>query len=110
MTETEFLNLIDATLSQIEDVFEAAGQQGDIDVECSRSGSLLDIEFLHNKSKIIINSQAAVSELWVAAKSGGFHYKYDGQQWHNTRDQSELMAALRVIAREQGGLQIPEPN
>ena len=104
MTETEFLSLIDLTLSKIEDVFEAAGQQGDIDVECSRSGSLLDIEFLDNKTKIIINSQAAVSELWVAAKSGGFHYKYDGDVWRNTRDGGELMAALTVIAREQGGL------
>lgn len=106
MTETEFLNLIDVTLSQIEDVFEAAGQSGDVDVECSRSGSLLDIEFLHNKSKIIINSQAANKELWVAAKSGGFHYKYDGQRWLNTRDSSELMAALTEIALKQGGLVI----
>lgn len=107
MTETEFLNLADATLSDIENVFEAAGQQGDIDVECSRSGSLLDIEFLHNKSKIIINSQAANRELWVAAKSGGYHYKYDGQHWLNTRDPgSELMAALAEIALAQGGLVI----
>jgi CyaY protein len=106
MTETEFLRLVDNTLSHIEDVFENAGQIGDVDVECSRSGSLLDIEFLHNKSKIIINSQAAINELWVAAKSGGFHYKYDGQQWRNTRDNSELMSVLVEIARTQGGLEI----
>lgn len=104
MTDTEFLNLIDVTLSHIEEVVEAAGQRGDIDVECSRSGSLLDIEFLENKSKIIINSQAAIQELWVAAKSGGYHYKYDGQHWLNTRDQSELMAALTEIALAQGRL------
>jgi len=30
----------------------------------------------------------------VAAKSGGFHYKQDGGQWRNTRDGSELFAAL----------------
>lgn len=106
MTETEFLRLVDETLSHIEDVFENAGQQGDVDVECSRSGSLLDIEFLHNKSKIIINSQTAINELWVAAKSGGFHYKHDGRHWRNTRDNSELMAALREIALEQGSLVI----
>lgn len=106
MTETEFLRLVDDTLSQIEDAFENAGQAGDIDVECSRSGSLLEIEFLQNKTKIIINSQAAISELWVAAKSGGFHYRHDGQQWRNTRDNSELMAVLRDIASSQGGLTI----
>ena len=106
MTETEFLTLIDASLSHIEQMFEDAGQQGDVDVECSRSGSLLEIEFLHNGSKIIINSQAPLSELWVAAKSGGFHYKHDGLQWINTRDGSELMASLKAIAQAQGGLLI----
>jgi len=109
MTETEFLRLVDSTLSRIEDLFEEAGQRGDVDVECSRSGSLLDIEFLHNKTKIIINSQAAVSELWVAAKSGGFHYRHDGQYWRNTRDGSELLTVLRDIALEQGGLTIQLP-
>jgi len=108
MTETEFLRLVDTTLSRIEEVFEDAGQRGDVDVECSRSGSLLDIEFLHNKTKIIINSQAALSELWVAAKSGGFHYKHDGKQWRNTRDNSELMSVLKEIAWMQGGLEIVE--
>ena len=106
MTETEFLRLVDSTLSRIEDLFEEAGQRTDVDVECSRSGSLLEIEFLHNKSKIIINSQAAISELWVAARSGGFHYRHDGLHWHNTRDNSELMAALKQIALTQGGLEI----
>ena len=106
MTETEFLRLVDSTLSRIEQVFEDAGQHTDVDVECSRSGSLLEIEFLENKSKIIINSQAALSELWVAARSGGFHYRHDGQHWRNTRDNSELMAALKQIALSQASLTI----
>ena len=106
MTETEFLSLIDRTLSHIEDAFEAAGQSGDVDVECSRSGSLLEIEFLDNKSKIIINSQAALFELWLAAKSGGYHYKYDGMRWKNTRDETDLMVMLTQIARAQGGCEV----
>jgi CyaY protein len=106
MTETEFLRLVDTTLSHIEELFEDAGQHTDVDVECSRSGSLLEIEFLHNKTKIIINSQAAISELWVAAKSGGFHYRHDGISWHNTRDGSELMESLKQIALSQAGLEI----
>jgi len=106
MTETEFLNLIDATLSQIEHAFELAGQSNDLDVECNRHNSLLEIEFLHNQSKIIVSTQTAMRELWVAAKSGGFHYKYDGQCWRNTRDNSELMMTLKEIALNQGGLMI----
>jgi CyaY protein len=104
MTDSEFLGLIDQILSQIEDAFEAAGQGSEVDVECSRSGSLLEIEFLDNHSKVIINSQMAIRELWVAAKSGGYHYQYDGQRWLNTRDQSELMAKLAEIALAQGQL------
>ena len=69
-----------------------------IDVECKRSGNVLDIEFIDNGSKIIINSQTTMREMWVAAKSGGFHYKHDGQAWHNTRDGSELFAALSATA------------
>lgn len=104
MTDSEFLSLIDQTLSQIEEAFEAAGQRGDVDVECSRSGSLLEIEFLDNHSKVIINSQVAIRELWVAAKLGGYHYKYDGKRWLNTRDQTELMTRLTEIALMQGQL------
>ncbi len=44
-----------------------------------------------------------MQEMWVAARSGGFHYKYDGQKWLNTRDGSELFATLSGIAQEQGG-------
>ena len=74
-----------------------------VDVECSRSGNVLEIEFIHNGSKVIVNSQAAMQELWVAARAGGFHYKRVGEQWLNTRDGSELFAALSEITTAQGG-------
>ena len=106
MTESEFLDLADATLNAIETALEDACDASDLDVECSRSGSLLEIEFLHNQSKIIVNGQEAVRELWVAAKSGGYHYKHDGQHWLNTRNQSELMTTLAEIALAQGKLRI----
>jgi CyaY protein len=103
MTETEFLDLADATLSAIETAIDRLSEQDRIDAECSRSGNVLEIEFLHNGSKVIVNSQAAMQELWVAARSGGFHYKRVDGQWLNTRDGSELFAALSQIATEQSG-------
>ncbi len=106
MTETEFLNLIDATLSQIEHVLETAGQRSNMDVECDRTDSILEVEFLQNHSKMIISSQVVLQQLWVAAKSGGFHYRYDGQVWRNTRDNTELMGALAQMVLAQGGLAI----
>lgn len=103
MTESEFMALADATLNAIETALEHAEQDSDLDIECSRSGNLLEIEFGGNGSKIIVNSQAPLQEIWVAAKSGGFHYKRAEHQWINTRDGSELFASLSGFASAQGG-------
>lgn len=102
MTESEFLELAETCLQQVEEFFERAYENDEYDVECSRSGNVLTIEFVENGSKIIVNSQAPMQEMWIAARSGGFHYKYNGQHWRNTRDASELFATLSKIAREQG--------
>ncbi|MBC7503071.1 MAG: iron donor protein CyaY [Herminiimonas sp.] len=104
MSESEFLALAEAALREIEQSFERAFDNDEVDVECSRSGNVLEIEFVDNGSKIIVNSQAPMQEMWIAAKSGGFHYKRVGQQWINTRDGSELFAALSVMASGQAGV------
>ena len=104
MSESEFLALAEATLDAVEAEFDRLNDEDLLDVECSRSGNVLQIEFIDNGSKIIVNSQAPMRELWVAAKSGGFHYKRVGAQWLNTRDNSELFAALSGIASAQAGV------
>lgn len=104
MTESEFLAAAEATLDTIEAALEQASIASDLDVECSRTGNVLTIEFIDNGSKIIVNSQTPLQEIWVAAKSGGFHYKRAGERWVNTRDGSELFAALSVVASEQAGM------
>jgi CyaY protein len=106
MTESEFLDLAEQVMDSIESSLENAAETGDLDVECTRSGNVLQIECIDSKSKIIINSQAPMQEIWVAAKSGGFHYKYDGRIWRNTRDGSELFAVLSAIVSEQGGVAV----
>lgn len=104
MTESEFLALAEQTLTAIEVALERAANDSDLDVECSRSGNVLDIEFVDNGSKIIVNSQAPMQEIWVAARSGGFHYRHEGGRWVNTRDQTELFASLSRMVSEQGGV------
>lgn len=106
MTESEFLALAEATLAAIEAALEQAATASELDVECSRSGNVLEIECVDNGSKIIVNSQAPMQEIWVAAKSGGFHYKRQGAQWINTRDGSELFAALSNMVSAQSGVQL----
>lgn len=98
MTPTEFTQLVDATLVRIEQAIEASG--ADIDFETS--AGILELEF-QNGSKIIINRQSASQELWVAAKSGGYHYVWKDNAWRNTRDGSELFAALGRDVSVQAG-------
>jgi CyaY protein len=106
MTDSEFLVLAEQTLDHIEAAIEQVVEDSDIDIECSRSGNVLDIEFVDNGSKIIINSQAPMKEMWIAARSGGFHYRRDGERWINTRDGSEFFEALSRMATEQAGAPI----
>lgn len=103
MTETEFLDLAEAVLDHIEAAIEEAGEAADIDVECSRSGNVLEIEFVDNGSKIIVNTQAPMKEIWVAARAGGFHYRLIDGQWRDTRNGGELYDALSALASAQGG-------
>lgn len=103
MTESEFLALAESTLDRIEACLDKLNDDDVVDVECRRSGNVLEVEFLSNASKIIINSQAPLQEMWVAARSGGYHYKRVGDQWRNTRDDSELFVSLSQYVTEQGG-------
>ncbi len=106
MSEKEFLDLAETTLNTIEEAMDRLNDEDVIDVECKRSGNVLEIEFIDNGSKIIVNSQAPMQELWVAAKSGGFHYKRVDGAWINTHDGSELFAALSELASAQGGARV----
>ncbi|WP_211442965.1 iron donor protein CyaY [Collimonas humicola] len=106
MTESEFLAAAESALGKIEMALERAADDTDLDVECKRSGNVLEIEFIDNGSKIIVNSQAPMQEMWIAAKSGGFHYRQKGGVWLNTRDGSEFFAALSTMISSQGGVPI----
>jgi CyaY protein len=71
----------------------------DVDVEASRSGNVLTLVF-EDDTHVVVNSQAAMQEIWVAARSGGFHYRYDGQHWLDTRGGPPLHDALSQICSE----------
>lgn len=102
MTESEYTRLADETLGRIEHALEAVDD--DLDFELA-PGGILEVEF-ENGSKIIINKQSATQEIWVAAKSGGYHYRWDGAAWRDTRGGEELFAALSRFASEQAGSDI----
>ena len=87
-----------AHLAAIERAIDVA----DIDIEASRAGNVLTLE-LGDGSKVIINSQGPMQQVWVAGKSGAFHYARNGDRWLDTRDGSELFAALSRLISAQGG-------
>lgn len=95
MEDSEFNKLADAALARIETAIDDCG------VDVSRSGNLLEVEF-DNGSKIIINRHDINKEIWVAAKSGAFHYAWQDGAWHSRRDDSELYAQLQQLFAEQG--------
>lgn len=98
MTESEFHSQAEATLAAIERAVEAV----DIDVEIERSGSVLTLE-LADASKVVINTQAPMQQIWIAARSGGFHFGWLDGVWRDTRDGRELFAALSAILSSQSG-------
>ena len=99
MRDSEFVVLADQALADIEQGLEASG--ADLDVAMVSAG-VLEIEF-DNGSKMIINRHTAAREIWVAAKSGGFHFRPQDGVWVNTRDGRELWAMLAALVGEQSG-------
>ena len=99
MDEREFETRAAQALTAIEQALEAAELDADFEL---KEGGILEIEF-EDGSKIIINRHAAAREIWVAARSGGFHFRWDGAAWRNTRDGSELFAALSTLVSQQLG-------
>lgn len=98
MDEGEYDRLADTVMQRIEEGLDAAG--GDLDYELA-AGGVLEIACADG-SKIVVNRQAAAREIWVAARSGGFHYRWDGAHWRDTRSGEELFAALERLLAEQG--------
>lgn len=99
MNDSEFNILADTALKQIETALDAS--DADLDFAMVSAG-VLEIEFA-DRSKIIVNRHGAAKEVWVAARSGGFHFRWDGNAWRDTRDNAELLVALSALVSSQAG-------
>lgn len=99
MGEAEFIERADAALARIDAALEESGVDADVEL---KEGGVIEIEFADG-SRMIINRHAVARELWVAARSGGFHFRWDGSAWRDTRDGGELFAALSRLVSAQSG-------
>src|ERR671926_1962793 len=99
MDEREFTAAAERALERIEAALEACGVDADIE---RKEGGVLEIEYADG-SRMVVNRHGAAREIWVAARSGGYHFRWDGSAWRDTREGTELFAALSKIISSQGG-------
>ena len=91
-----------AVLDRIEALVDRWLDEDVIDIDSHRTGGLLELSF-PNGSKIIINTQPPLQELWLAARGGGFHFRFCADAWLDTRDSTEFHALLSREASAQAG-------
>jgi CyaY protein len=102
LTDPQYHSLTAAVLAGIEATVDAWLQDDVVDIDTHRTGGLLELSF-PNGSKIVINTQPPLHELWLAARSGGFHFRYAQGRWVDTKDGRDFHAALSECASAQAG-------
>jgi CyaY protein len=105
LSDAGFYAIAEKTLKAIEISLEEAFQESDLDLDISRQGgNVVTIQF-EDKSVIVVNTQSPLQEIWVAAKEGGFHYKWSGTLseplWLDTKTGAELFSELSRLASQQ---------
>ena len=103
LTDAQFHSLAAAVLESVEATVDRWLQDDVVDIDSHRTGGLLELSF-PNGSKLVLNTQPPLHELWLAARSGGYHYKHVNGQWLDTREGREFFDALSASASEQSGL------
>jgi CyaY protein len=106
--DTEYHEAADRVLASIERQADAWLQDGVIDIDTSRAGGLLELAF-PNGSKIVVNKQPPLHEIWLAARNGGYHFRFVDGAWRDTRDGREFFARLSEEASVQGGKALAWP-
>lgn len=99
MDESAFVSLAEKELAHIEDALEQSGAEIDIEPQ---PGGILALIF-EDDSQIIINRHVAAREIWVAAKSGGFHFRPENGGWTDSRSGEDLYVLLSRVVSQQAG-------
>jgi CyaY protein len=102
LPDAEYRRLTESVLAQIERTADGWLQSDVIDIDTQRTGGLLELT-LPDASKLIVNTQPPLQEIWLAARGGGFHYRHEAGRWLDTRDGSEFFEALSTHASAQTG-------
>jgi CyaY protein len=105
MTDLEFLDTAERLLSRIETSCDRINDETDADIDNQRVGGMITITF-SNRSQIIVNLQKPLLEVWLAAKSGGYHYKFKDGAWQDTKGEGEFFENLSRFGTAQSGVKL----
>lgn len=105
LTDAEYQRLAAAALARVEGMLDRWLQEDVIDIDGQRTGGLLELSF-PTGSKIVINTQPPLHELWLAARAGGYHFKWADGSWRDTRDGVEFFTRLSQEASAQAGREL----
>ena len=105
MTDLEFMDHAEQLLLAVERSCDRINDTSDADVDSQRSGGMVTLTF-PNRSQIVINLQKPLHEVWMAARSGGYHYRFDGSHWQDTKGSGEFFACLTRDASQQSGMSL----
>lgn len=101
MNDTEFNQLADQALNTIEEMVDDSGA----DMDYETHGNVMTLE-MDNRSQIIINKQEPMHEIWLASKSGGYHFSYQDGQWICSRSGRELLTLVKEECAKQSDEEI----
>jgi CyaY protein len=102
MTDLDYLDRAEALLAKVEASCDRINESTDADIDNQRVGGMVTLTFA-DRTQIIVNLQKPLQEVWLAARAGGFHYKWDGQAWRDTKTGNEFFADLSRYAGQQAG-------
>ncbi len=107
MTDLEFMDRAEAVLRAVEAGCDRINDEGRTDVDNQRVGGMITITF-EDRSQIVVNLQKPLREIWLAAKTGGFHYRFDADlcRWTDSRFGGEFFADLSRLATLQAGVSL----
>lgn len=102
MTDPEFLNQAEKLLKTVEASCDRINDASLADIDNQRVGAMVTLVF-SNHSQIVINLQKPLHEIWLAAKSGGYHYQFQNSQWLDSKGHGEFFDCLSRFASAQAG-------
>jgi CyaY protein len=102
LSDADYHRLSDRVLSAIEQTIDRWLQEDVIDIDAQRTGGLLELVF-PDHSRIVVNTQPPLHELWLASRKGGYHFRHVGGRWVDTRDGAAFHDVLSREASAQAG-------